>query len=428
MKGTFNAHNGWIDPGNKYIGDAITVLNQDLANSTLSHNELVDYIAASICIHCSNGWSYLSAAVASLLEGDYPNAVHNAYYAELRSIMSFLAMQGIGVFGSKNHILINSQGQAIRADSNASTHGFAKKAFDEWLSMPTNASLITQLLRIEGKPLQAWLQSNNFFQSSTLPTKLAVNWLNDWSIDLGILHTETDFRNFVSYRPQSFTLGYTRPSDDISVRLKFISELWDLCGPSGLFAHSILRKSLRDLYMSTYNRALADVDEATEWKPMFQNLGFNPDDSKSKYLIKFFKGELLPNDNVVFDKASNLFFVPPIQESDVDPMGIVSRASLLLLITTQSVDTMLRQTGLTKTDLQFWHNNIGIKSGYWDATTVPALFEDLWIDIEYELLDMGKWLNGNNNNISPYTFQQVRGQITHLHQVNRAYLWGTSGT
>ena len=141
MVGHLNTRDAWLDNSNKYIGEAFDVIKQDLLNGTLNNQELSDYIAASICIHCSNGWSYLSTAVSSLLEGDYAGAVHNAYYAELRAIMAFLAIQGIGVFNNQ-HILIDANGHAVKADLQTGTHVFAKEAFDQWLYIPANLTLV----------------------------------------------------------------------------------------------------------------------------------------------------------------------------------------------------------------------------------------------------------------------------------------------
>jgi hypothetical protein len=425
MKGAFVTRGGWLDAGNRYIGEAVNVLQQDVQANSFDNSQLTDYIAASVSIHCSNGWSYLSAAVSSLLEGDFPNSVHNAYYAELRSIMAFLAIQGIGVFG-KQHILIDTLGQAILADSNASTHGFAKKAFDQWLKAHANTAIIPQSLVVEGQPLEAWVRANPLFPSTILHSELAADWLKDWSLDLDILQYETNFRNFVSYRPQSFMLGFTRPSDDITARLQFVSELWNLCAPNGLFGRSILRRSFRKLYLTTFNRDLSAVDAETEWKPMLQNLGMNPEDAPSRYLINFLQGHSLPRENSVFDQAANFFYTPPVREQDVDPVGIISRAALLLLVTTQAFDTVLRQAGLTSSDLQFWFEHLGIRSGYWETGNPPDLFVDLWEDIREQLDQMTGWLNDLQGIRSPYTFQQdMRPRIPHIHQLSRTYLWAT---
>jgi hypothetical protein len=107
LKSTYNATNSWQNTSNnKYVLDTIDEFGRDIAASNINNVDAVNYLATSVFIHCFNGWNYLSAAVNSMLEGDYGSAIHSAYYAELRSIFSILASQGIGVFNKKISWLI----------------------------------------------------------------------------------------------------------------------------------------------------------------------------------------------------------------------------------------------------------------------------------------------------------------------------------
>jgi hypothetical protein len=426
MRGFYNTRrNAWINTaGNRYITDTLGQLRREFGSGAIDNSAIIDYVASSICVHCFNGWSYLSTAVNALLEGEYGNAIHNAYYAELRSMMSFLATQGIGVFDNQN-ILIDPTGTAIFATPNLSTHLFAKTAFDQWLNMPGNADSLLRLLVIEGYPLKDWLDSTGFPPASELPGKLAGEWFRDWSVDLDIIDDEQIFRNFVSYRPQCFDLNIARQSDDVQSRLQFITELWKLCAPGKLFDYSILRTALQVLYEQLFTTDLLYLDVEKDWKPLLADLGMNPEDRVSQHLVKFFRREVEPIDNVIFDRAKSIIFRTPVQESDTEPMGIISRACLLLLITTKVIETILRQTGTSRADLHFWYSNIGLKTGYWDAGNEPALFSDLWLDVEGELADLKSWLNSPGTIRSPYTLQRdLRQKISRINQLSRAYLWG----
>jgi hypothetical protein len=425
MRSTYNARNAWINTaGNRYIADALGQLKSDFRNGTIDNRAITDYVASSICIHCFNGWSYLSTAVTALLEGDYGNAIHNAYYAELRTMMSFLATQGIGVFDGQN-VLIDQAGVAKFATPHLRTHVFAKTAFDQWLNTPGNSESLLKLLVIENYSLDDWLNSTGFSPASELPGKVAKGWFKDWSVDLSIIEDEQQIRNFVSYRPQCFDESIPRLSDNVETRLQFIAELWKLCAPEKLFDHSILRTTLEVLYKELFDTNLLYLDVNNDWKRHLTDLGMNPNDQSSQYLINFFRRQIEPANNQVFDRAKNITFNVPVQESDTEPMGIISRACLLLLITTKVIETIMRQTGTSRANLQFWYSNIGLKTGYWESGNEPALFSDLWLDVEEELGDLKSWLNSPGAIRSPYTLQRdLRKRIPHINQLSRAYLWG----
>jgi hypothetical protein len=426
MRGSYNAQNAWINAaGNKYIIDTRRQMKTDFQNGNVDSGAMTDYIASSICIHCFNGWSYLSAAVNSLLDGDYGNAIHNAYYAELRSMMSFLATQGIGVFDREN-VLIDPMGVAVLATPAFPTHVFAKSAFDQWLKISGNAESLLKLLVVENYPVNDWLNATGFPPASEMPGYLARKWLKGWSMDLDIIGEEKELRNFVSYRPQCFDLSFARQSDNMQTRLQFIVELWKICSPNKLFDYSILRNSLEVLYSRLFNTDLISLDIEKDWKANLARLGMNPNDQLSQYIIKFFRREIEPQDNQVFDMARNITFPTPVKEIDTEPMGIISRACLLLLMTTKVIESFLRQTGTSRADLQFWHSNIGLKSGFWDSVTEPALFSDLWADVEGELEEVNRWVNSPGKVFSPYNFQQeLKAHFGHARQLNKAYLWGT---
>jgi hypothetical protein len=110
LKNTYNPRNGWQNIGdNRYIVDTSSKMLSDLNAGAVNNAEAINYVATSIFIHCFNGWSYLSTALNALMDGDYGNAIHNAYYAELRGIMSFMAGQGVGTFDGGN-IVIDAHG------------------------------------------------------------------------------------------------------------------------------------------------------------------------------------------------------------------------------------------------------------------------------------------------------------------------------
>jgi hypothetical protein len=425
LRSTYNARNAWQNTAtNKYVIDTIDELGRDILASSINNTDVVHYLSSSVFIHCFNGWNYLSNAINSMLEGDYGSAIHNAYYAELRSIFSILASQGIGVFDKKN-ILVDQNGIVHRVTPiNSPTHKFAKEAFDEWLNNPANSETILKLFIVHNAPLKDWIDSTGI--SSALSGELASQKLKQWSLDLNIVNEEQKFRNFVSYNPLKFDLSIATYTDNIENRLKFLIDLWKLCGPSDLFPLSILRNSYENLYTSTYNFDIKDLDMKADWERLFTDLGQNVDDPKNQQIIQFLRRDINAVENSVFDYANSVRHNNPILESDVEPFGIISRACLLLLINTKIVESILRQSGTSKADLRFWFDNIGLKSGFWGATGAPQAFSDLWSDIEIEIEDIENWIRDPHTILDPFNYKSdLKNSTTHIRNFGKAYLWNT---
>ncbi|MGO4292698.1 hypothetical protein [Chitinophaga sp. RAB17] len=423
LKSRYNTSNTWIDPNNRYIVNTVDKIKTDFAANTINDQELIDYISSSIFLHCFNGWSYLSASINSLIEGDYANAIHNAYYAELRAIMSFLASQGIGVFNGQN-VIVNSHGQAIKAVPSQQTHIFAKNVFDQWLSSPSNLNTLLNQLRINSSSLKDWFNAFGWSPGSSVPGNVAKDWLNTWSVDMAIIQEEKNFRNFVSYNPQCFDQTISRFSDDITLRLEFINELWKLCAPNNLFSDSILRSALEILSPNIFSKPLSSLDPATEWAPIFTRLGLGPQDLKRNHYSSFFSRKTESLDNLVFDYAKNKRFSIPVTESDTDPVGIISRAALLLLFNTMINESILRQTGTSKTHLKFWLDSIGLKFGYWDSLSEPYIYSDLWEDIWFDIDEIKIWLKDTQIAHSPYNFKKTPKIYSHnIQHFNKTFLW-----
>ncbi|BAU52542.1 hypothetical protein [Mucilaginibacter gotjawali] len=423
LKGTFNGINGWQNAANnKYIIDTVDEIGRDFRAGSINNIEIVNYIATSACIHCFNGWSYLSSSINSLLEGDYGNAIHSAYYAELRGITSFLASQGIGVFNG-NNVIIDQLGVAHEATpKKLQTHVFAKQAFDEWLNNPANSETLLKSFIIENSSLSDWMVATGF--STDMAPRLASIWLQDWSIDLSVINTEQKLRNYVSYNPQNFDLSIVRGADNIRDRVSFIVELWKLCSPNEIFPNSILRNTYEMLYSNLFSMNLTELDRVKDWNPILTALGKNPADNRSDFIIQFLLRQIEPANNIVFDYANSVRYSVPVLEHETNPIGIISRACLILLVNTKIVESMLKQSGTTKADLRFWFDNIGLKLGYWNAGAEPYLLSDLWSDVELELDSLEAWVSNPSTIFTPYNYKtNFKGSMPHFRHLGKACLW-----
>lgn len=105
----------WLSKSNKYLLKTIqTIYDDSVARPPrIVSKYLKDYIAISSILHCKDAWDYYSNSISAMLEGNMSNAIHLAYYAELRATVSFLASEGIGIFNSK-HYYVNGAGKCVK--------------------------------------------------------------------------------------------------------------------------------------------------------------------------------------------------------------------------------------------------------------------------------------------------------------------------
>lgn len=426
LRATFGPNQSWVPNTNRYVQNALGNITTDLApGNSIVHNDMIDYIAASTIVHCFNSWSYLTSAINSFLEGDYGTAVHNAYYSELRSLMSFLAVQGVGIFSNK-HIIVDAGGTTHQADISgirSGTHVIAKAAFEQWLSEQANTTSLLQSITVNDVPLGNWLNHAGF--SSLLAGTTSAQLLNNWSVDINLLENEHDLRNFVSYRPQNFDFGISRHSDNLRNRLETILGIWDMCEPSRFFELYILRKTLDDLNTGKTTLPYSDEDDATVSK-LVEDLGFNPNGAQ-KYIVDFLKRRLKNTDNILLNHARTFTISNPVLEIETEPAGIISRACLLLLTVTNVVANLIKSTGTTVPELIHWHNSLGIKLGYWETGNSPEAFEDLWIDIYDEIAEINTWLAGQGPIPSVFSFKRdLKQHSSNIRHINKSYFWQTT--
>lgn len=188
----------WLRTNNRYGTDTIERIKADKNRGVFYHSHMAEYLAVSVISHCFDGWNYLSRSAAALINGDRGTAIHMAYYAELRAVISFLASEGIGIFNHQ-HCWIDNRGRC-HFFNDRGTHEVARLILKEWLSSNRSNQLL-ELLRINGKTFTEWLNAARVIPSTA--SLLATDWLEAWSVDFDQLRLDKDVRNIVSYRPQN---------------------------------------------------------------------------------------------------------------------------------------------------------------------------------------------------------------------------------
>ncbi len=155
--------------------------------------ELAQYLALSAACHALDGWRYISQSSLAFLCGSRAQALHLAYYAELRAALAILARSGIGVLNRK-HFALTSAGDVLWFKG--LTHEVAWKAIDSWATQPSCGPEVVRSfssLEIAG---DEWASATG----ATIAT-IGEHWIKNWSIDLHSLHVDRNLRNEASYRP-----------------------------------------------------------------------------------------------------------------------------------------------------------------------------------------------------------------------------------
>lgn len=371
----------WLAQGNRYRAKCTQQYDDDLpkkANGgspgkglTVNHADMVAYIAASGPTHAIDGWSFLGRSIDACLRNDPYNAIHLAYYAELRAAMALLASVGIGILNS-NHTRVNKAGLTSNY-AKQNTHSHIWPCLYYWSSCNSAFRLLDSVFQPAGIPLSTWFAS----LGATRPVKaVARQVFRMWGLDLKILSGDHNLRNQVSYRPSELVLP---PVLGVHAALSFVSNLWGCFEPSSAGRFPTLEAGL-------LGRALragkAGVLDATR----IQLVGMTPIEAARWATV------LAPaNEPEILAMAAKLTTFG----SSTFHLEIIARAALLLALATTSVRRHLASSGYTSSHLRFWWQRHGELRGLWNNSAVPSNPFDAWSDIKLRLEDVNAWRQSN---------------------------------
>jgi hypothetical protein len=414
------ARGRWIGLNNKYQQDTLSVLKTDVQNNSINDNHLAQYIAASAPLHCADGWSFLGRALQCHVRGDATSAIHLAYYAELRAANSLLATQGIGIFDNPS-VSVNSSGNCQRVPGYG-THDLAWLALEHWADGQTAASLLSDLISVEGIPHKVWLDS---FQSSSSFNRgqIAKEWLETWGLDLQRFVADREARNQASYRPSQIT---PVPQSKILESIKFISEVWKLHEPSGQSRFDILdrflvRRSLEKTYLSVKGKPAeaARKDFKREVESMVSNV--KPSGRGAGEWVRFFTRKSEPDDPAVIRMAMDL----KKAQNKPNHMEVISRAVLLLRVATGACSQFLSSAKFSAPELEFWWEQLGQGRGLWNLGMKPERLTDLWADVAAAIEQLGGWAELNKATATYARWQvECASDLSTLGSCERIGLWG----
>ena len=412
----------WINKNNNYCSDCTKKVIANYSHGQhMMDNDLVEYIAASVPLHCIDGWSYLSRAIECHCRGDIANSKHLAYYAELRATLSILASQGIGIFNHR-HIVIKPNGECNGLYMDAGTHYAAWLLLEKWADSSAARDLITSVIQPRNIPLSYWLSSfsgTNSYQITI--SKL----LKKWGLDLKIIGTkDKDARNESSYHPQRITK--TQPQN-FNHDLNYLCEFWNIFeyGGSGFekLDYYLLQLSLIEIFAISCNnsdfRRDAGLNKQFDSRidSLVDKMGIGGEEKIRIVNL------LIKNDGINLPLIIREANKPDPLNSFNQHIQMLSRASLLLRIASGASANLFLNAHFPIEDIKFWWNPLGIERGFWEPESEPDNFGDLWEDIR-DALDATKPY-ANKNGITLYTFYKEDAySLAKLGECERIALWG----
>lgn len=401
-----------IGSKNHYLKNAIGKLDPiALGAFSTKKKHLEEYISSSVIVHSSDGWSYLSRSVESLLNGDIPSAIHFAYYAELRSAMSLMAFEGIGIF-NKKHVWFDSAKNA--KIYGGTTHGEADTGMREWSNLSSKKDVVFDLLKVNTYRFTDWIRETGLTSTTSYSTAVVNDWLKRWSIDIH-LKQDQNLRNEMSYRPH-----YLRHSVDIEVAVGKIIQIWELLEPTEnnrfpLLDRHLLRMTFEELYKKSKGKKPVGEPYEIFLTNVFSRIG----EDTTQPLFKFLLRQRDPNDAIIFEEAR--------KEVNVDvnkkgPLPIICRALLMLRLSTGAANYLIEKSNVNVKDLKFWWEELAFQNGFTNANPSGIDAIDLFVDIRDSISDITN--GGTFNNTVNDAFVNHSLPLFNLKQFGRSGIWG----
>jgi len=409
--------NGYFLPATNPLRDNSinTIKDHFSGTSTLHPYNLKVYLATSVVAHCFDGWLYLSQAIDCLLKGDKGAAIHLAYYAELRGTMSFLARQGVLV-NNRRHLSISSHG-IINCAKKDGTHVATWKFLENWINSPNvDHTPLLRYFTVKGKTFDYWIGAIPSPVSSQVASTITLQWLKNWSFDIQNYEDDRAFRNTVSYQPQHLVDNFPI---DFKAKFSGITNIWKFIEPSSTDKFALLDKYLFSrLFHNIHQYSLPPSTTITLQQLISQT--FTADGSGDDEAIKSIVAHGITNQ--LFTTAGNPTIISATGK--LMPLNIISRALLLLRISSGCVFDLMTSAGINKNQIDFYLNNLGNNNGFWNGPT-PANFDHLWADVTDSISFIDELLQEPDDIILKDLYDEWPKELHYFKQISRASFWGS---
>lgn len=196
----------------------------DYSNSS-DATELTIDLAARQLEHCLEAWNFLSQAGWALVSAHTNQAIHMAYYAEVRAANSLFASSGIAVKNFPNYYLSkNDAREEIRGQA-AGTHSLIRNLWPHWCKRSDAKAIFSNLKVAQSVSLEdVW---NALGLGSRSQNRLLV-----WGYELTNLAKDHASRNMASYDVLQSYAGITQAQNNNSHKL--LEMVWDHLQPAGI--------------------------------------------------------------------------------------------------------------------------------------------------------------------------------------------------
>lgn len=373
----------WLDAGNIYRSNCVGVYKPGVVAP--DDSALLEYLAASVPTHTADGWSFIGRAVDCHVRGDAHGALHLAYYAELRAAIAILAYHGIGVLNNVHPIYDHTP--AHTPITGLGTHAFAWLALEHWSTQAAAAKTVGTLISAHGYSLEDWMTAAGF---TITGAAIVGDWLKSWGVDLSKLSEDRGLRNEVSYRPTDFN---RTSRSGTSAATEFLQHIWTPFQPGtapSIF-ESIDQYLIRHALTIAFDAIVAPGDPSyrTRLEALMRTavtqLSFAPE--RGNEIHRFLTDTVLYPDPWIITEAQKR----PIIAAPAQYPQVISRALLLLRVSTGITNLIATDGAWTESDLRSWITNIGVGGGLWDEGAAPGTTSDLWLDVEIALSDIASW-------------------------------------
>lgn len=357
--------------------------------------------------HCLDGWSYISRAIEALLSGDGHAARHLSYYAQLRAALSILAISGVGIFNGLNFSIDNA---GARHDlGGGGTHTAAWEALESLAAQPTQAQWFYQTVGLRGVSLKDSIDA--IWPSAPL-SGLVSDMVQTWGLDLREGQRARSIRNISSYNPHNLNSTGCAASEAVT----FVREAWRVLEPVSVSGFDELDRFL-------LRRMLQKVHFLLSGNQLFQagaiDSRYDRLDPRVTAAVPkdFLLGIQQPNDPDILEFAR--------MRPSGDPLGMASRALLLLRMATAYVRTALKESGCVQINVEMepWFSLTGTDRGFWTVGQSPQDMADLWDDIRIALVDWEVFGPAPPTDYSDLMSRSEKS-MRYLAQGERAFMWG----
>jgi hypothetical protein len=394
----------FIPTGSSIIGGQARTFVESLYDQVPApgqKDEFAQYLALSSASHVLDGWRYMSQAALSFLNGSRTQAIHLAYYAELRAALAILAFSGIGILKRK-HFALTSGMDVIWFQG--ATHDTTWKAIGYWSRQPVHGIEVLRCFSCLGLSGEEWAEACGAASSGTVQD-IAEYWVSDWTVDLSTLGQDSDLRNEASYRPNLRLTALDLPSE---VDLRFVR---DACAASipvdyGQFdivdraiVYDLCKKSYELLHIPSGATFLTFRAGLANWIVNQKNRSEN----EAIEMITSLRTAFRQEGGTLLRRA---------RKEHVDVGAVFSRAFLLLRLASALLRLQWKETRLLKSP-QDWQEQLLLSyvshSLVHDKESPNTSYSTFGADQEKAIEEIDDWMN-KNSAFNPYTLWDERPQ------------------